>query len=381
MALNGSDTGSEEMNETREQKRERVIAAVEFRRPDRMPVRGGCGSEAALAAVTGRSDYRQSPKDVYREAHAVWNVDLITQFVLPGRLDRQCGPLAECDVSALRNSAYAMISDWKESNGEFTSPEDFRDFCLQVPDVHEAARRVDAVRVRDQWLALDAWGDFLSPMAWVPGHLAGTVAWMYYTSVGYEPYLMAHELYPEAVQRLFAFTGEEARCKNIAIAAAIREHDLIPLIYSGEDICGNSGPMCGPETLRQVYFPHLKHALEPMFDAGIHWMWHSDGNINPIVDDLVACGIDGFQGFEEDKGMDLDLLLRHRGRDGSPPFICGSISVTTTIYEGVEAVRRDKERMRRIHERQGGGVILASSSSIMDNTPVDCVRALYEDNA
>jgi len=368
---------TDHLDRERETRRRRLIETIEFGAPDRLAIRGECGSEAALRAVTGRSDYADHPKEVYAEANRIWDVDLIHQFVLPDRLDRSVGPGAECDVSALRSSVHALISRWGHDHGGWQSPEAFRDFCLSLPGPEAAARQVDRANVAEQWIALDRWGDFLKPMVWIPGHLAGTVNWMHYTSVGYENYLIAHHLYPEALDRLFAYAGAEARSRNEAIARAIREHDIMPLIYSGEDICGNDGPLCSPAVLREVYFPHLKRAIEPIVEAGIHWMWHSDGDILPILDDLIACGIDGFQGFEEDKGMDLDALLGKTCANGKPPFICGSVSVTTTMYRDVEAVVADCDRLRRIQEVRGG-VILGSSSSIMPDTPVENVLALYD---
>jgi len=355
------------------------LATIECGHPDRMPVRGGWGSEPAIAAATGRDDFQQHPKDVYAEVHRIWDVDLITQFVLPDRLDRQIGPIAEVEIDALRGFLPYRISDWKKENGPFASPEGFRDFCMQLPDAGTAAGYVDCERVAAQWLALDRWGDFLAPAVWIPGHLAGTCQWMWYSAVGYENYLMAHMLYPEAVERLFAFNAEEGRKKNEVIAETIRKHNLIPLIYSGEDICDNSGPLCRPELLRDLYFPHLKRALAPLIEAGVHWMWHTDGNITPILDDLLACGIDGFQGFEEDKGMDLGGLLKRTCRNGKPPFICGSVSVTTTMYQGPTAIAADKARMQRIFDERGG-VILGSSSTVMADTPVENVLELYRRN-
>ncbi|MFH1904443.1 MAG: uroporphyrinogen decarboxylase family protein [bacterium] len=365
----------------RRKKRERIIATIEFKSSDRMPVRGGCGSETALAAITGRTDYQEHPKEVHAEAHKIWDVDLIHQFVLPDRLDRVCGPMAELDVSALRSCIGKMISGWKKVHGEtaFKEPEGLRDFCAQLPEAKDAAKYVDKDKVYEQWISLDTWGDFLAPVVWIPGHLAGTCSWMWYTAVGYETYLMAHMLYPEAMERLFAFAGEEGRLKNEAITSAVREKDLIPLIYSGEDICDNRGPLCRPGVLKELYFPHLKRAIAPIVDAGIHWMWHSDGNILPILDDLLDCGIDGFQGFEEDKEMNLEKLLCRTCRNGKPPFICGSVSVTSTMYESPEAIRQDKQRMQDIFNTRGG-VILAASSTIMDNTPIENVLELYKRN-
>ncbi|MCK4983096.1 MAG: hypothetical protein KAS17_09245 [Victivallaceae bacterium] len=360
----------------RREKRELLLTAIEFCNPSRMPARASCGSIPIIETLTGRTDYLENPKEVFAEAQKIWDADLVTQFVLPDRLDRKVGPNAEVNTAPLLGCIFPMLSKWQKEHGAFETPEDFRDFCLHLPSSSDVEKYVNKDEVYKQWLALDKWGDFLSPVVWIPGHLAGTCRWMWYTTVGYENYLMTHLLYPEALERLFAFNGEEGRLQNEAIAKAIKENDLIPLIYSGEDICDNRGPLCSPNVLSDIYFPHLKRAVEPIVEQGIHWMWHSDGNILPILDDLLDCGIDGFQGFEEDKDMELEPLLSKTCKNGKPPFICGSISVTTTMYEGVEAIRKDKQRMQNISNKQQGGVILSSSSTVMDNTPIENVLEL-----
>lgn len=358
------------------EKRERLLSAIEFGTPDRMPVRGGCFSLAAVEEITGRTDYHEHPKEVYAEANRIWDVDTIHQFVLPERLDRQYGPNGELDTSPLRTCMYGLLANWEAEHGTVTSPEDFRDFVHTLPEPRKARDTVDQDLIYRRWVELDRWGDFLYPMVWTPGHLAGTVSWMWYSRIGYETYLMFHQLYQEEAAQFFAFLGEEGRAKNEAIARAMHDHHMFPLIYSGEDICANVGPLIRPSILHNTYFPALKRAVEPVVDAGIHWLWHSDGNILPIVPDILDCGIDGFQGFEEDKEMRLEGLLYERCRNGSYPFICGSVSVTSTMYESPEAVRAEKQRMQRIFDERGG-VILAASSSIMPNTPVENIMELY----
>jgi hypothetical protein len=360
-------------------KRERLLNAIEFKPTDRLPVQGWGGTIAAIQRVTGRHDYLAHPREVFTQAMRAWDVDVLLQFVLPDRQDRQCGPVAQVRVGdGLLSVLYGLLGDWREEHGAWKSPEDYRDFCESLPPAAEAKRFVDADVTYRRWLELNAWGEFLKPIVWVPGHLCGTVGWMWYGTVGYENYLMAHVLYPEAAERLFAFLGEEGRLRNMAIARAIRDHGLIPVVYSGEDICGNDGPLVAPQLLRDTYFPHLKRAVEPLIDAGIHWLWHSDGNILPILPDLLACGFDGFQGFEEDKGMDLPKLAATPCRNGRLPFLCGSISVTTTFYQPPETVRADVQRMLSLAQQRHGGVILSPSSTILENAPMESVLAFYE---
>lgn len=360
------------------EKRERVMAAVRFGPLDRLPVQGNNGTIAALQAATGRGDYLTRAKEVFTQAMKSWDVDLVLQFVLPDRQDRAVGPNAEVRTrDGLLSVVYGMLRDWLDHHGPCRSPEDFRDFCISLPPARQASAYVDTETTATRWLELDRWGGFLRPIVWVPGHLCGSVPWMWYGQVGYESYLMAHALYPEAVERLFAFCGEEARLRNAAIARAIRGNDLIPLVYSGEDICGNDGPLVSPGTLRELYFPHLARAVEPLRQAGVHWMWHSDGDILPILPDLLSCGVDGFQGFEEDKGMDLARLASTPLPQGRLPFLCGSVSVTTTFYQPPAAVQADVARMIALARSRGGGVILSASSSMMENMPLESVLAFY----
>jgi hypothetical protein len=361
------------------EKRERLLRAIEFRETDRLPVCMGVAPTSALEKITGRNDYKSHAKEVFTQAMKEWDVDVILQFVLPDRQDRQCGPNVEVMVyDGLLSVVCKLLGDWSREHGAWRSPEDFRDFCESLPPAVEAKRFVDADITFKRWLELDAWGEFLKPIVWLPGHLCGTVSWMWYNYVGYENYLMAHSLYPEAIERLFAFLGEEGRLRNIAIARAIREHNLIPIVYSGEDICGNDGPLVSPQSLRDIYFPHLKRAVEPLINAGVHWLWHSDGNILPILPELLDCGIDGFQGFEEDKGMDMLKLAETPCRNGKLPYLFGSVNVTTTFYETPASVRSEVQRMIDLSRNRGGGTVIMASSSIMENTPVENVMAYFE---
>jgi len=65
----------------------------------------------------------------------------------------------------------------------------------------------------------------------------------------------------------------------------------IDVIWFHGDIGTQNGPLIGPETFRR----HLKPAYARMFrrcrDAGVHVWYSSDGNILPLVDDLIECGV------------------------------------------------------------------------------------------
>jgi len=122
----------------------------------------------------------------------------------------------------------------------------------------------------------------------------------------------------------------------------------------------------------------LKRAIEPLKDAGIKIIWHCDGNIMPILDRLIDVGIDGLQGFQEECGVDFAKLAQMRSKSGDKLILLGSISVTITLPFGtVEDVKRDVERCIEI-AAPGGGFVLAPTSTVGPDIPVENIFAMYE---
>ena len=146
-----------------------------------------------------------------------------------------------------------------------------------------------------------------------------------YTRFGYENYLACAGLYPEHMRRYYHHSAVGARLRNHAVVEAIRRHDLAPFVYSGQDICGSGGPLMSPAMLGELYFPELKWAMEPLIEAGIGVIWHCDGNILPILPDLLDLGIMGLQGFEEEHGPRWEEMCALAAPDGRP-MTCGAAS-------------------------------------------------------
>ncbi|MCX6376929.1 MAG: hypothetical protein NTU88_13010, partial [Armatimonadetes bacterium] len=94
-----------------------------------------------------------------------------------------------------------------------------------------------------------------------------------------------------------------------------------------------------------MYFPALKRAVQPLHNAGVRMIWHSDGNILPILKELIEAGMRGFQGFQEETGPKLEIMAQRRTIWGARPVLWGSISVTRTLPFGTaEDVRAEVDR-------------------------------------
>ena len=205
-------------------------------------------------AVTGRP-IADDPLRVAIEAFRQVGANLTPQFAIPTTDDYQPfhSPRPDCQLSAddVRDEI-ERLHDADASRCDFDLQAAAEKYARPILDFREIAG--------DDILRISGFGH--------PGFMDAYSRW------GYEAFLSALALYPEHVGRWFAYTGERARLTNLGVVEAIRKHSLAPFVFSGDDICFNQGPMCSAQTLRRVYFPALRHAIQPLHDAGIRMIWH-----------------------------------------------------------------------------------------------------------
>ena len=354
---------------------DRARRALTFQPVDRPAVGGGFITNArALERAAGLDPFWHDPEAALLAAYRRWNVDVIFHMELPRR-----PPTTTEGTPLITEPTYRSGLDPTLDPNDFHRPEDVVDYVHSLPSPEQAADAIDHQAEYAAWLELvtrrqDAMPDIL----WVPGHQAGVVRFMWYMDFGFEPYFMALALYPEVVERLFAIEAARAHYRNRAIARCIRENDLLPVVYLGEDICDNRGPLARPDVLRRHYFPNLRHAFQPFVEAGIRILWHVDGLAREIVPDLLAAGVGGFQGFQEELGMTLADYRRLRSPSGDSLLLVGSISAVETMPFGTpDQVRADVERCIDTGHPDGG-FILMPSSSLSDDVSPDSIDLMYD---
>ncbi|MCL4417930.1 MAG: hypothetical protein M1365_14800, partial [Actinobacteria bacterium] len=77
-----------------------------------------------------------------------------------------------------------------------------------------------------------------------------------------------------------------------------------------EDIAYKNTTLFSPIFLKKEFFPRLKKIVEAYHDKDLKVIFHSDGNLWEIMDDLVNCEIDGLNPIETIAKMDLKKLRK-----------------------------------------------------------------------
>ena len=151
------------------------------------------------------------------------------------------------------------------------------------------------------------------------------------------------------------------------------------VIVLGDDYAGNSGPMMSPELFRMFILPPLKRMIAMIHDEGALCVKHSDGDLYPLLDDIVSACPDGINPIEPVAGMELKKVKQLVGHK---VCITGNIDCAHLLPHGTPAEVREAVRQAIVDAAPGGGFILMSSNSIHSSCKpenfVAMVRACHE---
>lgn len=150
---------------------------------------------------------------------------------------------------------------------------------------------------------------------------------------------------------------------------------LAPAAFVGDDIAYNHGPMFRASWLRAHFFPHLKRICDAYHEHGIYVMFHSDGDLNPLLDDFVAAGIDGLNPIERQAGMDLaDLKARY----GDRLTLCGGVDINELVRHGTVEAVIEGTKQAILDAGRDGGYLCGSSTELDNDLPAENVIAMLE---
>ena len=144
------------------------------------------------------------------------------------------------------------------------------------------------------------------------------------------------------------------------------------MVFTGDDIAFKSGPLLSPAWLRKHYFPRLKRVIDALHKRNKKVMFHSDGDLNLIMDDLVDCGVDVLNPIEVAAGMDIkDLHARY------PSLVfAGGIDVSQLLPFGT--VQEVKDAVTHAIEDSEGRILVGSSTEVFNSVPLENFLAMRE---
>lgn len=187
---------------------------------------------------------------------------------------------------------------------------------------------------------------------------------------GFENMLMDPYMYENEFCRLRDIIVEY----NLAIIDQWLKRGVDGIFFS-DDWGSQRGLLMNPNDWRRFYKPSYKRMFERVRSGGAHVWMHLCGDISDILPDLIEIGLNVLNPVQP-QAMDIKRLSREFG--GKVCFH-GGVDVQATLIRGTpDDVKREVHELVALFGKFDGGYIGGTSHSIMPETPLDNVIAMYE---
>ncbi len=178
------------------------------------------------------------------------------------------------------------------------------------------------------------------------------------------------------MERLLAEIAE--RWIGVAENALDRVGDRVDLVFLGDDLASQLAPLFDPAMYREIIKPHHRRMIRAVKDrADVKLLFHSCGAISTLIGDLIDIGVDAVNPVQVSAhGMEPERLKREFGAEMT--FWGGIDSQRVLPFGTPDEVRREVQRMI---ERMAvdGGFVLNSVHNIQNDVAPANIVAMFDE--
>lgn len=193
---------------------------------------------------------------------------------------------------------------------------------------------------------------------------------------GMDKFLLNMAMAPDFAQALLR--------KNLELSKTLMGHfleqcgDVIDIIKIGDDLGTQERLLISPRMYRQMLKPLHAELIQFIKEhTRARVFFHSDGDIFDLIEDFIEIGVDILNPIQTSAGKMADLEGLKKRYDKRIVF-CGAIDTQKVLPFGTpEEVRQEVRRVMNILG-QGGGYMLASVHTIMDEVPPENILAMVD---
>lgn len=197
----------------------------------------------------------------------------------------------------------------------------------------------------------------------------GDIFTMTWEMMGFEAFSLAIYENPELVKALNEKIGDLV----LSMFEYFAQSDAVDVIWYSDDIAFTQGLLVSPDTLHEYFFPWLRKIGMLAHEANKPLLYHTDGVLWDVFDEIVDCGVDAIHPIEP-KAMDIVEVKR---RYGDKLCILGNVDVDILA-------RGTRDEIRTIVKRNieqvgyNGGYCVGSGNSIPEYVLYENYLALLE---
>jgi uroporphyrinogen decarboxylase len=371
--------------------RDRVLAAINHEEPDRVPIVIGASNATGI---------KMKPYKGVKESIGVESPDdFIYQWPELGtaRIDEETMRRLHSDVRGVRDLEPSSvlqrnkcrephsdyIDSWGSGQSEVTpgywypgvhpildaaNLEDIENYT-GWPDMDDPSRIAHVREAGEQLAAQNEYAILGTPWLLFPFERAHAMQ-------GMEMFLLNMAMNPEFARALLEKIS--SLCKTL-MGHFLRElGDNVDIIKIGDDLGTQESLMISPKMYRELLKPiHADFISFIKERTKAKVFFHTDGDVVPIIDDFIEIGVDILNPIQTSAGKmsDLSALKKRFGRN---IVFCGGIDTHQVLPHGTtDEVRQEVRRVMEILG-PGGGLMIGSVHTIMDDVPPENVLAMVD---
>ncbi len=146
--------------------------------------------------------------------------------------------------------------------------------------------------------------------------------------------------------------------------------------WTSDDLGHQTSPMMSPEVFHEQIAPFYCRVSQSVKRGNLHFWLHSCGNNTPLMDDLIASGVDVLHPVQK-FAMDEKEVAEAYG--GKITFLSG-IDVQHTLQEkSPEGVREEVRFLIDTFDRHEGRMCIAAGNGIVKGTPLENIEAFLDE--
>lgn len=366
--------------------RERVLAALEHRQPDRVPRDLGGTTATGINIVAYRNlvDYLQLDEPVRLLSERVRLAEISEPILARSKSDTRCiMPGGSFGVGKPNGDGtfvdgYGIVRSLPDERGHW--------YVVRTPlsgeitrhDIAAAAKMwpdpadpvyTDGVaeRARAQHEETESAVILNLPLGVI--HIA---QWLR----GFEHWLMDLVLDPDFSIYLLDTLLE--RWLEVTRRLLDAVGDNVDVLFFAEDVAFHNGPMVSPKTYQKIIRPYQERVFGALHDRSeAKIVYHNCGSVTWQIPDLVEWGVDALNPVQVNS-HDMGDTASLKARFGDKITFWGAIDTSRVLPMGTRDEVREEVHRRIADLGPGGGYVLGTVHNIQAEVPPENICAIWE---
>jgi len=157
---------------------------------------------------------------------------------------------------------------------------------------------------------------------------------------------------------------------SVKVLERVTEELTIDQLFVHEDMAGKSGPLIGPQQVVEFIAPYYQACWDVASSRGTRlFNQDSDGNMMPVLEAFLDCGVNVMHPFEPAAGMDVVAVRKEYGERLA---MLGGIDKHVLRQSKADIDRELEYKMQPM--MQSGGMVFGLDHRIPNGTPLENYR-------